>query len=317
MQVFIGLKRLPEKFERAVVTLGVFDGVHRAHQHIIETAVERAEKQQVKSLCISFDPHPGTVKSEDDAFIPILTTMKEKIRYLEEIGLDGTLFLDITEKFLNLSADDFIKQILVDRIQASEVVVGYNYRFGKDREGDTELLENKGREYGFKTHVIKPFKIDDDVVSSTLIRQLIQKGEIKQANKMLGKPYCILGRVGKGDQIGRQIGFPTANVVVHESEKLLPGNGVYFTEITLEGEEHFGICNLGIRPTFGYNDRGLEVHILGLDKIDLYDKEIKLKFHERMRDEHKFESVEKLVQQIKKDKQEGLKKISKYKTEEN
>ncbi|HMA62500.1 MAG TPA: bifunctional riboflavin kinase/FAD synthetase [bacterium] len=317
MQVFIGLKRLPEKFERAVVTLGVFDGVHRAHQHIIETAVERAEKRQVRSLCISFDPHPGTVKSEDDAFIPILTTMKEKIRYLEEIGLDGTLFLDITEKFLNLSADDFINKILVEKIKAREVVVGYNYRFGKDREGNTDLLKKKGREYGFKTHVIKPFKIDESIVSSTLIRNLIEKGNIEQANKMLGKPYCILGRVGKGNQIGRQIGFPTANVVVHESEKLLPGNGVYFTEITLEGEEHFGICNLGIRPTFGYNDRGLEVHILGLDKIDLYDKEIKLKFLERMRNEQKFESVDKLVQQIKKDKQEGLKKISKYKTEEN
>lgn len=300
------------------MTLGVFDGVHKAHQHIIRSAVDDAKKRAVPSLCISFEPHPRTIKNaSDEEPIPVLTTMKEKILYLEELGLDGTLFIDITEKFLNLEAAEFIEQILQDRIEASELVVGYNYRFGNNREGDTKLLQEKGEYFGFQTRVIDPYKINGNTVSSTLIRKLIKNGHIEQANRMLGKPYCILGHVGTGNQIGRKIGFPTANVVVHEQDKLLPGNGVYFTEITLEGEKHFGICNLGVRPTFGKNDLGIEVHILGLDKIDLYDKEIKLKFHEKMRDEIKFDSVDDLAQQIKKDKKEGMQKIGKYNTEDN
>lgn len=317
MEVFIGLKRLPQRFKGSVVTLGVFDGVHRAHQYIISTAIQNAKKEDKPSLCISFDPHPRTIKHGDsEKQISILTTMKEKILYLEELNVNGTLFLDITEKFLNLSAEDFVEQILFDRIEASEVVVGYNYHFGKAREGNTDLLRKLGEKYGFRSRVIEPYKIDGKIVSSTLIRKLIRQGNIEKANKMLGKPYCILGRVSKGNQIGRQIGFPTANVVVRESEKLLPGNGVYFTEITIAGEQHFGICNLGVRPTFGNNERGIEVHILGLDKTDLYDKEIRLKFYERMRDEKKFDGVEQLIKQIKKDKTEGLKKINKYKTED-
>jgi riboflavin kinase/FMN adenylyltransferase len=316
MEVFIGLKRLSEKFKGAVVTLGVFDGVHKAHQHIIRTAIRDAQKKDKPSLCLSFDPHPKTVKTLNDS-IPVLTTMKEKILYLEELGLDGTLFIDITENFLNLGADEFIQQILHDRIEASELVVGYNYRFGNNREGDTQLLKEKGEQYGFQTRVVDPYKINGNIVSSTLIRKLIKNGHIEQANRMLGKPYCILGHVGKGNQIGRKIGFPTANVVVHEQDKLLPGNGVYFTEITLEGEKHFGICNLGVRPTFGESGLEIEVHILGLDKIDLYDKEIRLQFHEKMRDEKKFDSIEDLAAQIKEDKSKGMQKISKYKTEEN
>lgn len=318
MEVFIGLKKLPKRFKGSVVTLGVFDGVHRAHQKIISTAVADARKNNAPALCISFDPHPRTIKTGvDEGSVRVLTTMKEKIRYLENLNLDGVLFLDITDKFLNLRAEEFIEKILHNKMNTSEIVVGYNYRFGKGREGDTNLLEKMGKKFNYKTKVVDSFKIDGNIVSSTLIRELIREGNIEKANKMLGKPYCIIGHVGRGDQIGRQIGFATANVMVRDSDKLLPGNGVYFTEITFEGERHFGICNVGVRPTFGENQKEIEVHILGLDKKDLYDKEVRLQFHERMRDEEKYDSVELLVEQIKKDKEEGLKKISKYEMEDN
>ena len=313
MQVYIGLDNVKENFENTVLTLGVFDGIHLAHQEIMKRTTQLATENEKESLCLTFNPHPQNILDNESKVLPILTTVKEKISILENYDLSGLIFIDLTKRFMNLSAEEFVQKVLVNKFKVSDVVVGYNYTFGNDKEGTTDSLHKFGEKYGFNTHIVSPIKYHNEVISSTLIRKLLQDGQVQKANKLLGRPYCIRGKVGHGEKIGRNLGFPTANIYIHEKEKLIPQNGVYFTSVIVEGDKYYGVSNVGIRPTFERDEKEVEVHILNLAQKNLYDKEVQLNFLERMRDEIKFDSADRLKQQINQDKKIGLEKIKQYK----
>lgn len=314
MEVFFGIDTLPGHFRHSVVTLGAFDGIHLGHSKIISQTIKIAKQRSAKSLVITFNPHPRSVLSEklNKGIVPILTTPKEKMKLLEEKKIDGILFLETTAELLEISPENFIRDIIVNQISAKEIVIGYNFKFGKDRSGDTDFLEKLGEKFGFSTKIIDRIMNNEKTVSSTEIRNLLTEGKIQTAQKLLGRAYSINGYVVRGSGRGTGLGFPTANIELKKLNKLIPSNGVYFTKILLSGITHFGICNIGIRPTFHEKHITIEIHVLDLDGENLYGKEIVVIFLEKMRDERKFQSIEKLKEQITLDKSKGKQKIKQY-----
>jgi len=314
MQVYFGIDTLPEHFKGTVATLGVFDGLHLAHMEIINRVIRRAHEKKKNSMLITFDPHPRKVLSNSDEFsLPILTTTKEKIKLLNDTFLDAALFLMVDKKFLNMSDEDFVKNILVDQLGVNELIVGYDYHFGKNRRGNPELLKSKEREFGFFTQVVPLQKVEGDLISSSLIRELLLEGNVEKAGKLLGRPYSFMGHIIIGSGRGKELGFPTANIKLNNSEKLIPANGVYFTRAFIREIEYFGICNIGVRLTFNESDLVIEVHIVDSLEENLYGSEIEVQFLERLRNEIKFKSEKELKKQVYLDKQNCLRKVKDYK----
>ncbi len=311
MKVFKGIKSISADFKEVITTLGVYDGVHLGHQEIIKKTVLAAKKYNHPSMLITFNPHPRTVLSKTSAdFLPILTSPEEKNSYLKTTGLDSVLILETTRELLNIEADDFIKQILLKGISAKKVIVGYNYHFGKNRTGTPEFLEKSGSKYDLKTMIIPAFSINKQVVSSSRIRDYLKNGKIEEANQLLGRPYSMFGKIIKGTGTGRKLGFPTANIDIENSYKLIPENGVYITKTFLNGKPYFGICNIGFRPTFNGTFRTIEIHIISPPELDLYGETVKVEFLEKLRDEKKFSHIDELKVQISKDKQNCIEKLN-------
>lgn len=286
--------------KNTVATLGTFDGVHLGHKKIIERLTQEAEKSNTESLVLTFFPHPRMVL-QGNSVIQLLNTIQEKAELLESIGLQNLIIHPFDESFSQLSAEEFVKTILVDQFQIKKIIIGHDHRFGKNRSADINDLIAYGKIYDFEVEQISAEEIDEVSISSTKIRKALLSGDIQLANEYLGYNYFITGTVVKGRQLGRTIGFPTANLKIEEEYKLIPLNGVYIVKSHWNGKEVFGMMNIGTNPTVDGKERTIETNFLDLEE-DLYGKEMRIYFLQRIRSEEKFDSIDNLKAAIENDK---------------
>lgn len=290
--------------EQTVLTVGTFDGVHEGHKSIIKTLVNRAKKSNCRSVVVTFDPHPREIINTGTDKIKLLTTLSERAEILSKLGVDEMVVIPFTRDFSLLTSSEFVIDILYKKIGLHEFVIGYDHQFGRNREGTNELLHSLGRQYGFSVHVVEAHEIEDVTISSTLVRkELENNGNITLAHKYLGQPYSLSGTVIHGDKRGRLIGFPTANLQILDTRKVIPKNGVYAVNVILEGDKNIyrGMMNIGYRPTFTDQNRiSKEVHILGFDQ-DIYGKVLRVDFLKRIRDEKQFSGIDALRTQLQED----------------
>lgn len=294
--------------EETVVTIGTFDGVHIGHQKIIKRLIKTGEQFGLKSVILTFFPHPRMVLQKDSN-IKLINTIEERHRILNDLGLDYLLIKEFTQEFSRLSAEDFVKQILVDKLHARKVIIGYDHRFGRNRNADINDLKKFGEAYGFEVEEISAQDIDDVSVSSTKIRTALQEGDIAKANAYLGYSFMLTGVVAKGKGLGRQLNYPTANIQIAEDYKLIPKQGAYIVSSKIDGNTFFGMMNIGTNPTVNGRQQTIEVHFFDFD-ADIYGETIQIDLLQRIRDEQKFESVEALKTQLSLDKQTALHFIS-------
>lgn len=299
MKVINNIEDFP-KSELTVVTIGTFDGVHLGHQEILNRVVTDAKSIGGKSVLITFWPHPRFILKKNDSDLKLLSTFDEKVELLESIGLDYLIKIPFTPKFSNLSAEEFTKTILVESIGTKKLYIGYDHRFGNNREGDIEFLKQRGSEFGYKVFEIPRQDIDDIGISSTKIRSALFEGQIQLSNSLLGRNYEIRGTVVEGQKIGRGIGFPTANLQVAETYKLLPGDGSYAILAHVDGANLKGMLNIGFKPTIDGNQRTIEAHLFNFDE-NIYGKKITIEFVQSLRKERKFDSLEELKKQLARD----------------
>jgi riboflavin kinase/FMN adenylyltransferase len=285
-----------------ILTVGTFDGVHIGHQKIISRINEIAREKGGESVLLTFHPHPRKVLFPDDDSLKLINTIEEKTALLEQFGLDHVIYMAFEKQLSRMSPVEYVRDILVNKIGINTIVIGYDHHFGRNREGDIELLKELGPIYDFEVIEISAQEIDEITVSSTKVRRAIEGGEIKTANEFLGHEFSISGKVVRGNQIGRKIGFPTANIEVSDINKIIPGNGVYAVKGLINGKELGGMLNIGFKPTVGKNKQSIEVHFFNF-KEDLYDQELTIQFVGRIRDEEKFENIEQLKNQLSKDEQ--------------
>ncbi|KJJ39669.1 bifunctional riboflavin kinase/FAD synthetase [Aequorivita vladivostokensis] len=284
---------------QSVVTIGTFDGVHIGHKAILKRLVETAKKENLDSVVLTFFPHPRMVLQQN-VDIKLINTIEERTELLENTGLDHLVIHPFTHAFSRLTALEYVRDILVNSLKAKKIIIGYDHRFGRNRNADIEDLKEFGKTYNFEVEEISAKEIDDVAVSSTKIRKALNEGDIETANNYLGYNFMISGEVVKGKAIGRTINYPTANLKLKEKYKLVPKNGVYIVQSTIEGEKIFGITSIGTNPTVGGTEKTIETHFLNFNK-DLYGKEIAIAFLKYIRDEETFDSVEILKQEIEKD----------------
>ena len=290
-------KDFPLPFE-TVITIGSFDGIHLAHKALFEETKKLANLLNVKPVVVSFDPHPRTVLFPESN-LKLLTTFEEKLYLLSLLNIENLILIPFTKTLSELSHDLFVQEYIVDKIKAKGIIVGSNFRFGKFRKGDVDYLNKVAKKYNFIVKAIPPVMLNGVIISSSAIRNLIEKGNIESANELLGRPYLIMGKVIKGKGRGKEIGYPTANLEVSPL-KLLPPSGVYAVWVILNGEKLKGALNIGKRPTFGEKEISIEVHIFNFNK-NIYGKTLKIEIIKRIRDEKKFPSIENLKIQIEKD----------------
>jgi riboflavin kinase/FMN adenylyltransferase len=301
MKLFEGSSQITEKLKNPVVTIGNFDGVHLGHQALFAKVIDRACAISGLSVVYTFDPHPLKVLDPHRPF-PLITTREEKRQVIEWSGIDVLICEPFTEDFARLSTEDFVDDVLCNAIQAKEIFVGPDYRFGKGRKGTTDLLKGLGERCGLKVNILGNVEIDGVEVRSTMIRNLICEGKVNEATRFLGRPYTLKGRVIKGYAIGRKIGIPTANL--DPEKELYPRSGIFAVRVNFDGRCEKGVLSIGSNPTFPGKGYSLEVHILDFEQ-ELYGKQIELVFIQKLRDEHKFGSPEQLVVQIRKDIEEA------------
>jgi len=282
-----------------VVTVGMFDGVHRGHWEVLQEIRRRAAATDRRSVLVTFDPHPLRIVRPQHA-PPLLTTPVEKKEILAESGLDYAVFLTFTESLSRYRPRRFVEEILVERLGVQELVIGYDHGFGRDRSGDAGTLQGIGEELGFDVDVVSPVGSDGDPVSSSRIRRAVSGGRMEEARACLGRPYSVRGVVVRGDGRGRQLGFPTANLKVSNAEKLIPPPGVYAVRSVLRSGMHHGALHMGPRPTFQGSPPTIELHLLDFD-ADLYGEEVRVDFVERLRDVRPFAKVSDLVAQMRED----------------
>ncbi|MBW1681246.1 MAG: bifunctional riboflavin kinase/FAD synthetase [Deltaproteobacteria bacterium] len=298
MTIIRDLSQIREPLVNPVLTIGNFDGVHHGHLALFARVKERARALNGQSAVMTFDPHPMKIMNPDLA-PPIITPTSQKIQLIDDAGIDVIFCLPFTREFAAVTAEDFIHEILVKRIGIREIVVGYDYSFGRDRRGDIDLLRKMGETLGYRVHVVDPIRIDTTLVSSTSIRELVREGALSGAKKLLGRDYQITGTVVKGrNRGGRLLGFPTANLDL--LDELTPKPGVYAVNVVIDGVLHPGVTNIGYNPTFGEGNFSVETHILDFSG-DLLGKTIQVRFLFRLRDEKTFDSIEALADQIGKD----------------
>ncbi|WP_018342972.1 bifunctional riboflavin kinase/FAD synthetase [Cytophaga aurantiaca] len=300
MKIYRDIKEF-QTLHKAVVTIGAFDGVHIGHKKILNRLTELSSLVNGESVLITFWPHPRFVLKKDAEPIGLLNTLEEKIHLLDTYKIDHLLILNFNEEFAKLTADDFIENILIKTIGTRYLVLGYDHRFGNNREGSIDYLNQHKDRFGIESIEIPKQEIDSLAISSTLIRKALLNGDSTVANQNLGYPYLLRGFVIEGNKLGRTIGFPTANIFIEDQDKLIPKNGVYAVHVYIEGERYKGMLNIGVRPTIN-NDkrRTIEVHIFDFNE-DIYGKTVRLELHTFMRDEAKFEGLDALIQQLKKD----------------
>ena len=290
----------------SILTLGTFDGVHKGHRKIISNLKSEAKINNLRSIILTFFPHPRNIVSSE--IIKSISTIDEKIKIFSDLGIDELIIQKFDKSFSSMNAKEFI-ELLVDNLKIKKIIVGYNHRFGKNRSADINVLKDFSLKYDFEVLEIKAFEVKNIKISSTKIRDAIQQGNIKLCNNYLGYNFNINGDVVKGKSIGKSIGFPTANIKIVEEYKIMPKNGVYLVRCFFEKEKLYGMMNIGFNPTFGSNDKTLEVNIFDFDK-DLYGETIRIEFLNFIREEIKFENVELLQNQLIKDRENCIKHLN-------
>jgi riboflavin kinase/FMN adenylyltransferase len=290
------LSRLPGPLFLAI---GVFDGVHRGHQAVISTSADHARTANGTPIVVTFDPHPEKVLRPEKA-PHLLSATQHKIELIRNIGVGHLLVITFDKQFAATEPEDFVQELARNSKPLREICVGHEWSFGKNRRGNLELLKKLGNEFDFQVIGVPPVKANGDVVSSTAIRQAIERGDFAKAAAMLGREYTILGTVTRGDNLGKKIGFPTANLSAHSEQ--FPPNGVYAAEAKIDNRLHRGVINLGVRPTMsgGKSERVLEIHLFDFNR-DIYGRDVEVRFLKFLRPEKKFENIDALVAQIRRD----------------
>ena len=291
--------------KNAVVTIGTFDGVHSGHRKIITRIKELTTASNGETVILTFFPHPRMILHPEDQSIKMINTMDEKAELLEQLGIDHLIITPFSRDFSNQTAEDYIRDVLVKKIGTKKIVIGYDHRFGKDRQGGLHNLQRLAPVFGFEVIEIPEQDIHDVAVSSTRIRKALLNAEIGLANEFLGYPFFISGKVTRGDQIGRQMGYPTANIMVEETYKLIPADGIFAVKVHVDGQEYRGMGYIGHRPTISGMTRNIEVNIFDFDR-DIYTLPIRMEFLQFVRGDIKFESLDQLKEQLGKDKKDVL-----------
>ena len=300
MRIFYGLEGV-ESIKKPIITIGTFDGVHVGHQKILDAIVKKAQLLGGESVLLTFSPHPRLVLFPDSHQLKLIQTEAEKIDKLSKTGLENLIIFPFTFEFSRLTAMEFVRDILVNKLSIHTIVIGYDHQFGRNREGNIQYLKDVSTVYDFEAVEIPAKEIDEVNISSTKIRKAIEIGDIERANLFLGAPFELTGMVVTGSQIGRTIGFPTANLVIQDTTKILPSNGVYVVHVYIDGNSFHGIMNIGFRPTVhAESKKQIEIHIFDFER-DIYGMELKVEIVTRLRDEIKFDSKEALVEQIQHD----------------
>lgn len=298
MEVIENIFNIDKKLSPTVIALGYFDGIHLGHQKLITTVKEIALKKNFKSAIFTFMTHPLSILSTENT-PKLLSSNRTKIEIIESIGIDYMIFPKFSEDIMNIPPETFIKDILVKVLNVKHVVVGFNYKFGYKGTGNSDTLVELGKKHGFEVTIIEPVTICEKIISSTLIRELIQNGMIKEVNKYLGRAYSVKGKVVPGKGLGKKLSIPTANLKVNEA-LVLPKSGVYHTSVLYNNSWYNAVTSIGLNPTFKNHPMTIETYILDFNK-NIYDKEIEVFFLDRIRSEIKFKSLDELVAQIKKD----------------
>ena len=291
----------PEK--PVVLTQGTFDGVHFGHQKILKQVAQEATQLNGVSVLLTFYPHPRLVLYPDDNELKLLSTIEEKVDLVSALGIDYLIIMPFTKELSRLRADEFVRDILVEQLHLTKLIIGYDHRFGRNREGGMEEMTHFAETYGFDLEEIPAQDISESIVSSTKVRDALLKGEVHLASEYLGTPYMLRGKVEEGMQRGTTIGYPTANVRVSSSYKLIPKNGVYAVWVYIDEKKYAGMLNIGYNPTFEDKKWSVEVHLFDFDE-NVYHKEIAIAFVSRTRDEQKFEDLQALISQLKEDEKE-------------
>ncbi len=298
------MEKKSERTEPSIITIGTFDGVHIGHQKIIKRLVETGKENGLKSIVLTFFPHPRMVL-QPNYDLKLLHSIEERQLLLTQYGIDEIIIKPFTKRFANLSAESYVKNILIDELNARHIIIGYDHHFGKNRSANIEDMRAFGEKYDFQIDEISAEDIQNVAVSSTKIRQALIDGDIETANVYLGYSYFVTGTVIKGKGVGKTIQFPTANISVESSYKLIPKNGVYVVASKWDGEVYYGMMNIGTNPTFDEKKQSIEVNFFNFEG-NLYGKLLQIDILHRLRNEHKFNSVEKLQSQLKKDQENAI-----------
>lgn len=297
------------KDENTVLTIGTFDGIHEGHKVLFERLKQYSSQNNLRNVVITFEPHPRTVVS--DYKIKLLTTLDEKSEILSQLGIDNLLVINFSKEFSEQTSEEFITNILCDKIGVKHFIIGHDHKFGKNRNGNDDELIELGKKNNFTVETVESIKFADEIISSTIVRNALLDGDVKKANNFLGRNYCFHGTVVKGVSRGTILGFPTANIEVEDENKLIPKNGVYIVKALIENEVVYGVMNIGLRPTFADTlSVVIEAHLFEFDK-NVYGKTIKIELLKRIRDEKKFKNKEELIYQIGKDKKEAIQFVGK------
>lgn len=289
MKIYNSVEEFSPDF-KVVLTLGTFDGVHIGHQSIVRQLNKNAQKIGGESVLLTFYPHPRYVIFPDDQKLKLLTTIEERSRMLENYGLDHLIIQEFTPEFSRIKSVNFIRDVLVNKLKVNKLIIGYDHHFGRNREGNFQELANLSDLYGYEIQKIEPQRHQDVSVSSSKIRKLILEDEIKTASYYLGHLFCLKGIIVKGNQRGRSIGYPTANILIDNKWKLLPTDGSYAVWAEVDGQKYKAMMNIGFNPTFPPEKRTVEVHILDFNE-DIYGKEMRVSVVQKLRNEKKFNSV--------------------------
>ncbi|MBC8396479.1 MAG: bifunctional riboflavin kinase/FAD synthetase [Flavobacteriales bacterium] len=295
--------------KRSVVTIGTFDGIHLGHQKILSRLINSSKNKNLNSVVLTFFPHPRIILNKYNE-VKMIDTLDEKIIHLNEIGIDSLIIHPFDKNFSLLSANQFIKDFLVEKLKIKHIIIGYDHRFGKGREASVTDLKNYANDYDFTVEEIKAQEIEKITISSTKIRNSINQGDIKTTKKYLGRYFMMTGKVVKGDGLGKKINYPTANIFIEETYKIIPKDGVYLVETKIKDKLFNGMMNIGYRPTIGTNVKSIEVHLFNFNK-DIYNQVISIKMISKIRDEIKFSSIQALKDQLVKDENYCLKLINK------
>lgn len=305
MKVYYSIQDFNPK-DHYVVTQGTFDGVHLGHQKILKKIVEKAKNLQLESILLTFHPHPRSIIFNGEQNIKMLNTIEEKIKLIEQMGIDHLIISPFTKEFSRTSAFNFIKDILVEKLKVKHFVIGYDHRFGKNREGSIDDLKKHSEIFNYTLHEIEAKEVHESIISSTKIRIALEEGKVNLTKKFLGKAYSISGKVIKGKGRGKLLNFPTANIEIIQSEKLIPKHGVYAVIVNRKNTRYKAMMNIGFNPTFDQKEKSLEVHLFNFNE-NIYGETIRIYFHEYLRHEQKFETKEDLSRQLKLDKKNAEK----------
>lgn len=299
MKSFNNLNSFQTPPNKTVVTIGTFDGVHIGHEYVLKKVIQLSQENCFTSTVLTFFPHPRMVLQQDSS-IKLLNTIQEKELLLSQIGIDNLIIHPFDLEFSRLSAEEYVEEILVKKLNAGIIIIGHDHRFGRNRTANINDLIAFGKEFDFEVIEISAKEIDDIAISSTKIRNALLDGKIATANSYLGYSYFLSGKVVHGKQIGRTINFPTANIEISETYKLIPKNGVYIISSLINDEKCFGMMNIGTNPTVDGLEEKIEVHFFDFDK-DIYNQDVKIEILSRIRDEKKYDSLNELKAQLKKD----------------